>query len=385
MIPACFSFTRAGVFTAAVASLASAASIPDRPVTAFPLDMVVPADEKFQRRSEASSIVLKNGNVLLLWCDLVGSSDNAKGYIAGQELTPDGRTIGQPRLVFPTPEGGLNTLSPAVRRLKDGSIGVAFSYRMSTKVASRRFSVSRDEGATWSPPVIVSDGSDSYMTGCNDRLTVLASGRLIAPLHCSEDWEKHHLHVKVAFSDDHGASWQMSRSKLELPYVRWTDRKIGLESGPHEPGVAERADGTLLMTMRTPMGTQFYSESKDRGETWSGPRSLELISPLAPANLTRIPGTNKLLMVWTPNYDSGAGMMGRRNTIMACISDDGGRTWPHAKRKVLIHDPARSIDYPSVMYRGDEVWISLRVSSGPGVLQGRTGTGLMRVPLRWFE
>lgn len=385
MIPACFSFTRAGVFAAAIASLASAASIPDRPVAAFPLEMVVPADEKFQRRSEASSIVLKSGNVLLLWCDLVGSSDNAKGYIAGQELTPDGRTIGQPRLVFPTPEGGLNTLSPAVRRLKDGSIGVAFSYRMSTKVASRRFSVSRDEGATWSQPVVVSDGSDSYMTGCNDRLTVLASGRLVAPLHCSEDWEKHHLHVKVAFSDDHGATWRMSGSKLELPYVRWQDRKIGLESGPHEPGVAERADGTLLMTMRTPMGTQFYSESQDRGETWSGPRSLELISPLAPANLTRIPGTNKLLMVWTPNYDAAAGMMGRRNTIMACISDDGGRTWPHGKRKVLIHDPARSIDYPSVMYRGDEVWISLRVSSGPGVLQGRTGTGLMRVPLRWFE
>ena len=346
--------------------------------------MIVPADDRFQRRGEASAVALKNGNVLILWCDLVGSSDNARGYIAGQEFTHQGKLIGEPRTVFPTPEGGLNTLSPAVRRLKDGTLGVAFSYRMSTKVASRQFSISRDEGKTWSTPVTVSDGTDSYMTGCNDRLTVLASGRLLAPLHCTPDWEKHHLHVKTAWSDDNGATWQTTKQQIELPYVRWQGRNIALESGPHEPGIAERADGSLLMTMRTAMGTQFYAESADRGETWSDPRSLELISPLAPANLSRIPGTNKLLMVWTPNYEAAKRLMGNRNTIIACVSEDGGRTWPHAKRKVLIHDSSRSIDYPSVLYYKDEVWITLRVSSGPGVLQGKTGTGLMRVPLKWF-
>ena len=103
------------------------------------------------------------------------------------------------------------------------------------------------------------------MTGCNDRLTVHSSGRLLAPLHCSDDWEKHHLHVKTAWSDDNG------------------------------------------------------------------------------------------------------------------------RTWPHAKRKIILHDPAKSTDYPSVMYRGNEVWITLRISSGAGVLQGLTGTGLVRVPLAWLE
>lgn len=360
------------------------------PFYAFPTTWVAPWDKNYQRRSEASAITLKNGNVLVAWCDLAGSSDNARGYIVGVELAPDGHPLGEPRVIIPTPPGGLNSLSPALRRLADGSIGLAFSYRMSTKVASRRFCRSLDEGLSWSEPVLVSDDSDSYMTGCNDRLTVHSSGRLLAPLHCSEDWEKHHLHVKTSWSDDHGLTWKTTKTKIELPYVRWLaekdapSRKIGLESGPHEPGIAERADGSLLMTMRTPMGTQFFSESFDRGETWSDPRSLELISPLAPANLSRIPGTDKLLMIWTPNYESGAGMMGKRNTIMAAVSDDGGRTWPQAKRKILLHDLSASSDYPSVLYHNGEAWITLRVSSGSRILQGQTGTALMRVPLDWF-
>lgn len=361
------------------------------PYYAFRPTWIAPASESYQRRSEASAVNLKNGDVLVAWCDLVGRSDNAKGYISAVALSPTGEPRGEPRIIVPTPPDGLNSLSPALRRMANGEIGMAFSYRMSTKSASRRFAHSTDEGRTWSEPVLVSDGSDAYMTGCNDRLTVHSTGRLLAPLHCSDDWDKHHLYVKTSWSDDHGRTWRTTKSALELPYVRWpTDvgqnqRKIGLESGPHEPGIAERADGSLLMTMRTPMGTQFFAESFDRGETWTDPRSLELVSPLAPANLSRIPGTNKLLMVWTPNYESGKSMMGKRNTIMACVSDDGGLTWPHAKRKIIVHDITKSTDYPSVLFRDKEVWITLRVSSGAGVLQGLTGTSLVRVPLAWIE
>ena len=361
------------------------------PYYAFPTTWIAPPDEKYQRRSEASAVTLKNGDVLVAWCDLLGRGDNARGDISAAALAPDGTARGAPRTIVPTPPGGLNALSPALRRLPNGEIGLAFSYRMSTKEASRRFIHSRDEGLTWSEPVLVSDQSDPYMTGCNDRLTVHSSGRLLAPLHCSDDWDKHHLHVKVALSDDHGATWTTTRQKIELPFVRWLDekgqpsRKIGLETGPHEPGIAERADGSLMMTMRTAMGTQFFSESRDRGQTWSDPRSLELTSPLAPANLSRIPSTNKMLMVWTPNYESAKALMGRRNTIAICVSDDDGRSWPHTRRKILLHDATKSSDYPSVLFHGDEIWITLRTSSGPGVLQGLTGTALMRVPLKWLQ
>jgi len=354
------------------------------PYYAFPITWVAPLDQKYQRRSEGSAVTLKSGNVLVAWCELIGASDNARGYIAAVELGSDGRPIGEPRTIIPTPPNGLNSLSPALRRLPDGAIGMAFSYRMSTKVASRRFSRSEDEGRSWSEAVLVSDGTDSYMTGCNDRLTVHSSGRLLAPLHCTADWDQHHLHVKVSWSDDNGRTWRTTAQKIALPLVRWPDRERNLESGCIEPGVAERADGSLLMTIRTAMGTQFFSESFDRGQTWSSPRSLEVVSPVAPAHLSRIPGTDKLLLIWTPNYEAEGGLMGRRNTVMACVSDDGGRTWPHARRKILVHDTRASTDYPSVLYREGEIWLTLRVSSGPGILQGQTGTALMRVPLGWF-
>lgn len=369
---------------ALAANFVVVANAVEEPVFAAPISMIAPASEEIQRRSEASAVTLKNGNVLVLWCDLVGHSDNARGHISGQELDPAGRPIGEPRVIFPTPKGGLNTLSPAVRRLKDGRIGVAFSYRMSTKAASRQFSVSEDEGKTWSEPVMVSDGSDPYMTGCHDRLTVLESGRLIAPLHCSDDWDKHHLHVKVARSDDSGQTWRTTPAKLELPVVRWPGDRPHIESGCIEPGIVQRADGSLLMTIRTAMGTQFSSVSIDDGETWSSLKSLEVISPQAPANIARIPGTTDLLLIWTPTYDPSLFLGGSRNVLVACVSKDGGKSWPQDKRKILVSDPSRSIDYPSILFRDGEAWITLRVSSGPGVLQGKTGTALMRVPLTWF-
>jgi len=138
------------------------------------------------------------------------------------------------------------------------------------------------------------------------------------------------------------------------------------------------------MTIRTAMGTQFKSESFDRGATWSTPRSMEVVSPVAPAHISRIPGTDELLLIWTSDYDARARLAGERHTITACVSSDGGATWPHARRKILVHDPERSVDYPSVLYRGKEVWITLRTSTGKGVLQGQTSTQLMRVPLTWF-
>ena len=95
-------------------------------------------------------------------------------------------------------------------------------------------------------------------------------------------------------------------------------------------------------------------------------------------------GTNDLLLVWTPNYDARAPMSGDRHTLLACVSTDGGRSWPHTRRKILVHDEARNTDYPAVYFRDDEAWIVARQSDHPRVIKGRMSTCLMRVPLSWF-
>jgi len=383
--------------------------IPKVPFFAFPLRNVAPATDTITRKSEASLVSLRHGGVLLAYASHAGRSDNDRAPLVALELDAEGAPTTAERVIIPPPEGGFNAMSPALLRLPDGRIGMLFSYRQSQKIASRRFTSSSDEGKTWSPPVIVADGQ--YKTGCHDRFTVHSSGRLLAPCHCTEDWDLHHLHVRVARSDDLGATWKLG-DPITLPYVRWlvsenpsgaSFRREGpppsstpgaparqefiqdTESGCIEPGMAERADGSLIMTIRTAMGTQFKSESFDRGATWSTPRSMEVVSPVAPAHISRLPGTNDLLLLWTSDYDARARLSGERHTITSCISSDGGASWPHARQKVLAHTPEHSLDYPSLLYRGNEAWITLRTSTGKGVLQGRTSTQLMRVPLSWFR
>lgn len=347
-------------------------------IYAFAFSAVVKATDQFPRRGEASMVELRDGKILLAYANHQGPGDNDRAHIAGTCLLPDGQPVGEEWTIVAAPEGGLNAMSPALRRLPDGRLGMLFSYRISVKEASRRFIFSTDEGRTWSEPVVVGQGG--YVTGCHDRFTILSTGRFLAPLHCTDDWNKHYLHVRVSHSDDAGQTWVMS-DKIELPPLgRPPEWKGGWnECGCVEPCVAERADGSLLMCMRTAMGTQFCSESFDGGETWTSPRSMEVISPQAPANLTRIPGSADLLLVWTPNYDVRANGGGERHTIMACVSSDGGRSWPHVRRKVLVHDPIRRVDYPSVLYREGEVWITLRCREA-----GKVSTGLMRVPLKWL-
>jgi hypothetical protein len=157
-----------------------------------------------------------------------------------------------------------------------------------------------------------------------------------------------------------------------LVYGRFTGRN---DSGYHALAAtrAQRYQGSYI-----------ERDNDYGGETWSAPRSLEVISPSAPAHLSRLPGTNDLLLVWTPNYDARAPMNGHRHTLMACVSTDGGRSWPHSRRKILVHDPSCNTDYPAVLHRGDEVWIAVRQSDHPTVIQGRMSTCLMRVPTRWL-
>lgn len=355
-----------------------------KPGYAFPLIDVAPADDRIIRKSEASLVELRDGSVLLAYASHAGRSDNDRAPLVARRLSATGQPLTEERVIVPPPEGGFNAMSPALKRLPDGRLGMLFSYRQSQKIASRRFTTSSDDGETWSPHVIVADSQ--YKTGCHDRFTLHSSGRLLAPCHCTDDWDKHYLHVRVGLSDDLGSTWTLGPS-IELPHVEWPAGSggKGIESGCIEPGIAERADGSLIMTIRTAMGTQFKSESFDRGATWSSPRSMEVISPVAPAHISRLPGSNDLLLLWTSDYEAKAGLMGERHTITACVSSDGGASWPHARRKVLAYDSDRSVDYPSVLYKDGEAWITLRVSTGRGVLQGRTSTCLMRVPLDWFR
>ncbi len=353
-----------------------------QPASRFPVRALTFPTAEAPRLDEPSLVELGGGTLLFAYANHTGRGDNDGSDIVAVELSRDGKVLSDERLLVRRPEGGLNAMSPALRRLPDGRIGMVYSHRESVRAASRRFTASSDQGRTWSEPVVAAGGA--YKTGCHDRFLVHSSGRLIAPCHCTEDWDSHYLHVRVARSDDGGRGWTLGDS-IELPRQSWPDERRRIESGCVEPCAVERADGSLLMTMRTAMGTQFKSESRDRGETWSAPVSMEVSSPTAPCHLSRVPGTDILVIVWNPHYNALEPNLGLRRTVMVATSVDGGRTWPYERRRVLIHDPVGSVSYPTVTYVGAEAWITLRISTVAVFVQGGlTGTGLLRVPIEWL-
>jgi hypothetical protein len=361
-------------------------------MTAFRSEVIRAATPENPRHSEATAVELRDGSILLAWSRFEGRGDNAIAEIAGVDahvlhddngqatvagtvLTGSGLEWGEERTLIGN-GAGLNVMSPALARLADGGIGLLYSHRNSTTEACRMFCRSDDEGATWSNPVPLPQ-ADSYQTGCHDRLAVLDSGRLVAPLHCTHDWHAPHLHVRTAWSDDNGATWLLSE-QVVLPKVSNSG-----ESGCIEPDVAQRADGSLLMAIRTAMGTIFRAESDDGGETWHNLRSMEVVAPVAPSLLRRIPDTSDLLLIWNWHYDWTKRLAGTRRPLAAAISTDGGDSWPTVRRKILEDDPAATYAYPSCLFIGREALITYFVTPGDAPSNQRS-LKVARLPLTWL-
>lgn len=353
---------------------------------------ILPAYGDIHRRGEASMEKLNDGTVMIVYTNHSHhhisnlspiEGDNDEATICSTILNSTGIPVGSEKTIIRTPQNALNVMSPAIRRLPDGRLGLLYSNRVSKKEAARHFVYSDDEGRTWSAPTVVAEGG--YTTGCHDRFTVLSTGRLIVPLHRSSDWDKHYLYAQVAFSDDGGDSWNLS-NPIFLPRVVMPEEwNCGfIESGCVEPTVVERRDSSLYMSIRTAMGTLFCAESFDNGTTWVNLRSMEVISPQAPAHLSVIPSTGDLLLLWTPDYNLSEHLSGKRKKIMSCVSTDGGKSWNHTNRKTIVEIPGCSVDYPAVMHMNGNVWVTFRQSSTDEISGGKTSSNLMIIPQEWF-
>lgn len=355
--------------------------------------ILLQANATYPRHSEASIIQLADGRLLLAWSRFFNQAgepnraveatpslpqyiqtDNLKAHIAGIFSADGGHTWSDEHVLIEN-NAGLNVMSPAFARLADGNIALMYSHRDSSASACRMFCRSTDEGKTWSLPQPITHAG--YITACHDRLTVLASGRLIAPLHTTEDWHAHYLYVRIAWSDDCGVTWHIG-DPIQLPHVSDSG-----ESGCNEPGVVQRADGSLLLILRTAMGTIYRAESNDDGETWHDLRSLEVVAPVAPSLLRRIPNSNDLLLIWNWHYNWKESLGGVRRPLACAISMDDGNSWAWSHRKILEDEPSFTFSYPSCTFVGDEALITYYVMKADEPAGARS-LKLMRLPLKWF-
>ena len=98
--------------------------------------------------------------------------------------------------------------------------------------------------------------------------------------------------------------------------------------GAMEPSVAELADGTLLMSLRTQLGGPYLSRSTDGGRTWSKAVFSGLDGGESCTCLRRIPGSRDLVLFWNNSkYSKRHHHFGERTSLTAAISSDGGKSW----------------------------------------------------------
>lgn len=321
---------------------------------------VFPANAEHPRYSEGSVAVLRDGRLLYATTEFdASSSDFARARILAVESADEGRTWG-PRRVLQENVGEMNVMSASLFRLTpganhDGPLGLLYLQKDSHTVLNAFVRTSDDEGATFGPPTRATT-TPGYHVVNNDRVTVLATGRLVVPTASTADVGGEgggRFEASCFLSDDRGATWRRSRTAVAYP-----------KRGAMEPEVIEMDGGRLLMHFRTQLGHVAACESEDGGETWGEAKSWGVTAPEAPTTVRRIPSTGDLLMVWNDSVRPGEGHGGPRTPLSASVSRDGGRSW---SRPIAVEGSDReTYAYTSIAFHRGRALLTYYVGPATG-------------------
>jgi sialidase-1 len=278
------------------------------------------------------SIILSAKGTLLAFCEgrkngrgdsgdidlvLKRSTDNGETWSKMQVLTDEGDdTVGNP---CPVVDRSTGTVWLLLTKNLGGDTEKQILDKTSKGTRTVWVTKSTDDGLTWSKlteitPAVKDPKWTWYATGPGCGIQ-LKNGRLVIPCdYYREGTQARHSHV--IYSDDHGANW-----------------KIGgvLGENTNECQVVERADGSLLINMRSYHGKnrRAVATSKDGGQTWSEVKLDDaLIEPVCQASLLRYStekeGGKSCLLFANPAST-------KREKMTVRLSYDECETWPVAK------------------------------------------------------
>jgi sialidase-1 len=336
------------------------------------------------RNSEGAFLQLHDGRILFAYTKFTaGGGDADHAHIAARYSSDGGRTWTSDDVTLLSNEGGQNVMSVSLVRLRDGRIAFFYLRKNSDTDCVPYLRYSSDEARTWSAP-IRSIREDGYYVLNNDRVVQIRGGVLVMPIAIHTDEGRRPSsrgRATVWLSGDAGRSWHRAKTVLECP----TPSQEGLQ----EPGIVELRDGSLMMYIRTRLGRQYVSYSRDQGDSWSAPQPSSLLSPQSPALIKRIPKTGDLLLVWNDHSHVDPAIRavdqpkpgqkpfwGKRTPLSAAISRDDGKTWEAAKN--IEDDPDGMYAYPAIGFINDRVLV--------GYSAGGQGAGhLARARIAYFE
>lgn len=314
---------------------------------------VTPTPEN-PRNSEGAFATLRSGRIIFCYSAYYGGKgeDHGPARLAQIHSDDQGATWSAPKTIVEN-EGRYNVMSVSLLRAASGRLHLTYLVKNDWLDCRPYLRTSEDDGATWSQPRLILQ-APGYFVVNNDRLIQTAKGRLILPVAfhrsrgqeptSSRSFDARAIALWIC-SDDDGKTWQES--------ANWWAMPIRSGSGLQEPGVVERADGSLFSWARTDAGFQYGCESKDGGKTWGAPTPTTLASPVSPASIKRIPGSSELLAVFNDHSGRVPFLKGRRSPLVAAISKDGGATW--GSPKVLEGDPDGWYCYTAIHFVGDDV------------------------------
>jgi predicted neuraminidase len=314
--------------------------------------VVAPVGPNNPRNSEAAIVAIQDGALLLGWTEFYAGNgaDHGPARISGKISNDGGKTWGE-KFTLVENDGGCNVMEVNFLRTKDGRLALFYCQKNSENDDCRvMLRTSADDARTWSPAKQISpDGKYTGLT--NGRSLRLTSGRILL-----EAWEGGDSYCYL--SDDDGQTWRESQ-------------RINPGDGCWEPACIELKDGRVLMLMRTGLGGQYQSISRDGGATWSAPVASPLHGTAAPVSISRIPTTGDLLAIW--NHNPGAS---HRNPLTAAVSKDDGESW----------EPFRNIEdeegdawaYPAVTWVDHQALLTYFNYAGGLSLQ------LKILPAQWF-
>jgi sialidase-1 len=309
------------------------------------------------RSSEGAFLTLSSGRIVFYYTQFYGGAhDNSPARIVSVHSDDGGTSWSTAPQVVIENIGGENVMSVSLLRLKSGRIALFYLLKNNWLDCRPYVRFSGDEAGTWSAPVLMM-AAPGYFVLNNDRVIQLSTGRLVAPLAfhraraadpaTSRSFDGRAIAMWV-LSDDDGKTWREADSWWALPQAT----KTGLQ----EPGVVELADGSLLSWARTDGGRQFVLRSKDQGKTWTAPVAGSLVSPVSPASIKRLPGSENLLAVYNAHSGQFSFPKGKRTPLVAAVSADGGQKW--TGHRLLEEDPDGWYCYTAMHYTQDAVLLA---------------------------
>lgn len=300
------------------------------------------------RNSEGSFLRLNSGILMFAYSRFTGGiTDDSRADVAAVYSGDGGKTWSLRYEPVVESEGRKNVMSVSLLRLAESEIGLFYLRKDSRELCIPMMRLSTDEGRSWKEPVPLVEGGGYYVMN-NDRAVLLSRGRIVVPLaRHSKTGEPRGLRgtCLCVLSDNGGRTWRRSQTELDGPEASRT--------GLQEPGVVELKDGRLLMYARTDLGCQYVSYSRDGGETWSPAQASNIVSPLSPASIVRIPSTGDLLLVWNDHEGAPDSLKGKRTPLRVAVSKDEGKTW--INRKTLEDDPEGWFCYTAVTFLNERV------------------------------